>query len=83
MQQAALSYAQVNYLLHKYNIQLQWDAKNYNHYAIFEHNWLNEYLFLEDAASFQAKLELVKKYHLRGISVFTLGDEDPKIWNEL
>ena len=35
---------------------------------------------IEDAKSFAAKLALVKKFHLRGISVFRLGIEDAGIW---
>jgi hypothetical protein len=41
---------------------------------------LNEYIYLEDAQSFQAKLELVKHYKFRGISAWRLGHEDPAVW---
>lgn len=70
-------------LINKYKINLQWDDKNKFNYAIFDRNWLFEYLFVENAKSFAAKIELVKKYKLRGISVFVLGTEDPQIWKVL
>ncbi len=41
------------------------------------------FLFLEDQRSFSAKLKLAKFFHLRGISVFRLGTEDPRIWQKL
>jgi len=37
-------------------------------------------MWIEDARAFATKLELVRKYGLRGYSVWVLGTEDPKIW---
>jgi spore germination protein len=76
-----LSYDKIKALLEKYHTTLQWDDQSQTHYAIYGHNWLNEYLFIEDAASFKAKGNLAQKYHLHGLSVFNLGNEDPLIWN--
>jgi len=47
---------------------------------VFDNDGLFEYLFLSDVRSFKAKLELVKRYNLRGFSAFVLGFEDPQIW---
>ena len=80
---ADMSYDKVNYLLERYHATLQWDDKDKVNYAMYEHNWLNEYIFVEDAKSFAAKLALAKKYHLRGISIFYIGIEDPNLWREL
>lgn len=77
---AGISYDEVDYILKKNNAKLHWDETNKFNFAIFEHNWLNEYLYVEDAQSFKAKMNLVKKYNLSGISVFYIGIEDPKIW---
>lgn len=79
----AIGYDKVNYLLQKFHTNLQWDDVNKNNFASFDHDWLNEYIFAEDAKSFKAKLEVAKKYNLRGISVFYIGIEDPQIWNVL
>lgn len=78
-----VSYEKMLYLAHKYKANLQWDEKNKLYYTIYQNNWLNEYIFAEEAKSFSAKLALAKKYHLRGISVFDLGTEDPGIWKLL
>lgn len=78
-----IRYDQVQSLLARHKLQLQWDNHNKIDYVMYEHNWLYEYIFAEDARSFQAKRALAKKYHLRGISVFDLGSEDPQIWKVL
>jgi spore germination protein YaaH len=77
-----INYSKAVTLIHKYGANLQWDNKAQLYSAIFQHDWLNEYIFLEDAKSFVAKLALAHKYHLRGVSVFDLGTEDPAIWQQ-
>lgn len=83
MRNDAISYETVQKLLKRNNAQLYWDNANKVHYTFYERYWLNQYIFIEDAQSLKAKLALVEKYHLRGISVFRLGIEDPRIWNIL
>lgn len=76
-------YPEVVALLQKYHINLQWDDLNKLHYAIFQRHWMNEYLYVADARSFNAKLDYAKRKKLRGMSVFRLGNEDPAIWDVL
>jgi spore germination protein YaaH len=77
----AISHQQALQLLNKFHAHPQWDEINKVNYAIYQRDWLNEYLFIENARSFHAKRELAKQYHLRGVSVFSLGNEDPEIWS--
>lgn len=70
-------------MINKAGTKLVWDDHSKTAHAIYDHNGLYEYLFLEDARSFQAKVDLAKQYHLLGISVWQIGFEDPKIWNSL
>lgn len=77
----AMPYKDIDPLIKKYNAKLQWDDNNKNYYAIFEHHFLNEYVFVEDESALKAKMKLINKYKLRGISLFDLGNEDPGIWN--
>ena len=79
----AMSYKDTMQLVNRHHIQLTWDKRAKLYYAIFMRDWLNEYLFIEDEKSFLAQYALVKKYKLRGISVFDLGTEDSRIWRDL
>lgn len=80
-QNDSISYADALGILKRNNGHLQWDDVNKENYAFFQRNWLNEFIYLEDARSLKFKLDLVKKYHLRGISFFRIGIEDPNAWN--
>lgn len=78
-----LTYTEMTRLLKDNNAVLHWDNEDKVNYAIYQKNFLYEYIFAEDAKSFNAKLDLVKKYKLRGISNWCLSEEDPAIWNVL
>lgn len=79
----SLSYPTLQYIIKKYQPRLFWDNLNKINFSFYDSGGLNKYIFIEDAASFKEKLTLVKKYNLRGISVFRLGIEDPEIWSTL
>jgi spore germination protein len=70
-------------LLKDNNATVQWDNDDKMHYAMFRSHFLYEYIFMEDVDSLKAKLDLVKRYNLRGISDWCIGEEDPKIWSVL
>jgi len=78
-----ISFSLANSILEKFNTPTHWSKKQQVPYAIFSNNFLNEYLFIEDARSFEQKMQLVEKYHLRGFSVWRLGTEDPGIWGKI
>jgi spore germination protein YaaH len=65
------------------NVKPIWDDTQKAYYAMWENHGVFEHLWIEDARSFMAKLDLVKKYKLRGYSVWVLGTEDPEIWTAL
>ena len=78
-----IPYKAVQHYLAKNNATVQWDEKGKCHYAVWDNDGVNEYMYIEDARSLQAKLQLLKQYKLRGISVWALGREDPAFWNVL
>src|SRR5215203_272195 len=63
--------------------KIQWDPIQQVPYASYMLGGLNEWLFLEDARSFKAKLDLAKEKKVRGFSVWVLGPEDEAIWDVL
>lgn len=78
-----VDYGGVEGLINRYKAKVMWDDSDEVHYSMLNNGWVYEYLWIEDARSFKAKQNLVKKYNLRGFSVWVLGEEDPKIWNFL
>lgn len=79
----AINYETTVNLIKEQHAAVVWNKQLSIPYAIFERNWLTEYVFIENKKSFKKKLSLVKRFHLNGISVFDLGTEDPAIWNDL
>lgn len=80
MRGSDISYANAMGILARYDAKPVWDDRDKASYAFWSNDGTNEFLWLEDARAFQAKLELVRKYKLRGYSVWVLGTEDPKVW---
>jgi spore germination protein len=78
-----LSYESVLHFIKEYNLSMQWVESDQIHYIIFAPFLMYRYIFVEDAPSFKAKLNLATSSQLRGISVFRVGTEDPKIWDLL
>lgn len=76
----AVDYKTAENLIHRYKPDVVWLKKQQCYYAIWDQDGIFEYLFLEEKRSFRDKLELLKKYHLRGISVWRLGQGDPADW---
>jgi spore germination protein YaaH len=62
---------------------MQWDSTEQVPYAHFSNGGVWEWVFLENARSFEAKLSLVREKKLRGFSAWVLGGEDERIWEVL
>jgi spore germination protein len=75
-----ISYSKVLSLLGQFNQSLVWHDQWKTPYVMYNNHDETEYLFVENAKSFQTKIELAKRYKLRGISVWKLGTEDSAIW---
>lgn len=74
------SYQKVQSLVERYDAEKVWLEKPQCYYALWNHDGVYEYAFIEDARSLDPKLDLLEQYNLRGISVWRLGQEDPKAW---
>jgi spore germination protein len=75
-----IGYAELLSLLARTTKPLSWDEQAKTSYVIVNPHGLYEYIFIENVRSFKAKFEMAEHYHLRGVSVWKLGMEDPKIW---
>ncbi len=73
-------FEKVDSLVRTFHATLVWDDREKASYAFWSNAGVFEHVWIEDARAFAAKLELVRKYKLRGYSVWVLGTEDPKVW---
>jgi len=80
---SGVSFADARGVLARAGVTPTWDPVQQVGYAFWENDGINEFVFLENARSFQAKLGLIPKYGLRGYSVWVLGQEDPAVWTML
>jgi spore germination protein YaaH len=78
-----MSYKWARHVAERNGVELTWNDEHKISYAFYPVAGTFEYLFVEDARSFAAKLDLVKQEKLRGFSVWVLGPEDPGIWATL
>ena len=78
-----VSYEHVMKMLAERNVTPRWDDVDKAMRAEWSEAGVYESAWIEDSRAFMAKLELVKKYNLRGYSVWVLGTEDPKTWEAL
>lgn len=75
-----ISWREADGLLHAFAATPVWDDTEKVFHARWMNDYIDEYLYLEDAASFRAKRSVVTEHHLRGYSVWVLGSEDPAVW---
>jgi spore germination protein YaaH len=78
-----ISYDRAMAIAAKAGITPQWDEQDKALRAEWSDAGVYSSLWIEDARAFMAKLDLVKKYNLRGYSVWVLGTEDPRTWDAL
>lgn len=78
-----VGYSMVEHLLGQNDAKIQWDDQSGCNYALWEKGGAFEYVFIEDGMSLKPKLDILKKYKLRGISVWRLGTEAPDFWKIL
>ncbi|MDP6456617.1 MAG: glycosyl hydrolase family 18 protein [Candidatus Marinimicrobia bacterium] len=80
---SSLAYNDALGMAERYDAEIVWLEDQGVPYTMFENGGLFEYIFFENAKTFERKLELVKKNRLRGFSVWVLGREDPAVWELL
>ncbi len=79
-----ISHERAREALAEYDPALTWVPEIGVHYAFWSNEGIYEWLFLEDARSLEAKLDLFDEYEgLLGVSAWVLGAEDPDIWEVL
>jgi spore germination protein YaaH len=78
-----IPYSKVSEVVSRFGLHPVWDDSAKSPYVFWPDAGIYNHMWIEDARAFAAKLDLVRRYNLRGYSVWVLGTEDPAIWPEL
>lgn len=70
-------------LLAEAGAELVWNEENGQHYGEYEEDGSLYRIWLEDARSLQAKLDLTAGYDLAGVAFWKLGLESDDVWTEI
>jgi len=79
----ALNYASIDSIIKKHGITPRWHEEYETPYFTYTKSGVKYEVWYENQYSTAAKMRLVNEYKLRGIAVWRLGYEDPKIWSVL
>ncbi len=77
----ALSMSAAENYLAQYGVTAVWDEKTAQNFAEFEADGAKYQIWLEDAQSIRAKLDIMSMYSLAGVAEWKLGLEKPEIWD--
>jgi spore germination protein YaaH len=75
-----VGYDSISALLAHDGVKSKWNNEQKASHAEWEAHGVFQHAWIEDARAFAAKRALVKRYRLRGWSVWVLGLEDPALW---
>lgn len=76
----SVSWSRGLWLAGRYGAAIEWDSTAQVPFARWPNGGTYEWEFLENARSIGAKLDLMRKYRLRGFSAWVLGMEDEAMW---
>ncbi len=62
-------------------VQAQWDSETMQNYAQWEADGGTYKIWLEDNQSLEEKLKVIKSNNLAGVAEWSLGMEDPAVWD--
>lgn len=80
---ATVTWERAMALIERNDADVQWSDEHQVPYAFFSRGGTFEWIFMENARSFRAKLGVIEQFDLRGFSVWVLGHEDPGIWEAI
>jgi spore germination protein YaaH len=83
MRGSDISFAEAQAILARSGARVVWDDVQKVPFAAWDDHGVFQYVWMEDARAFVTKLALVRKYHLRGYSVWLLGLEDAETWDRI
>lgn len=76
----AYSMADAEYVVSQAGATAEWDEITKQNFATWEADGITYKVWLEDEASLEPKLQLIKEFKLAGSAAWRLGQEQSKIW---
>lgn len=76
----AIPIKNVEEILKKYDAVVTWDEKTGQYFATYEKDNSTYKIWIEDTKSIELKIEMAKKYGLKGIASWRKGYEYDKVW---
>ena len=77
----AYGMADAQAIINNNGAQVTFDEANGVNFATWEKDGTTYKIWPEDEVAIEAKLKLMKEYHLAGVAAWSLGQEDTNIWN--
>lgn len=81
LESSALSMQKIAGLIQKAGVNPEWDDLTEQYYVEIPLKHGKQRIWVEDAASLKAKLDIVSQYPVAGIAFWKLGMEDPTVWD--
>ncbi len=75
--------AQMIALAHRRGVPIQWNALDKEFTFQYMEGGISHVAWFEDGYSDKFRMQLAKKFHLGGIAMWRLGDENPQFWAEV
>ncbi|HEX7056731.1 MAG TPA: glycosyl hydrolase family 18 protein [Bacilli bacterium] len=79
----AISMAAVSQIIAEKKLKPTFDQKSGQYYVEFGENGAKNKIWIENAASMQSRIQIVKKYGLAGIASWSRNFDTPEIWNAI
>lgn len=75
-----MSWTRARQIVDRYQAQVRWDPTLGVEWGYYDNGGVFEWIFIEDARGFEARVNLARELGVRGFSAWVLGPEDPGIW---
>lgn len=79
----AIPIKNVEEILKKYDAVVTWDDETGQYFAIYDNDGATYKIWIEDIRSIKIKIQMAKKYDLKGIASWRKGYEYDKVWEAI
>lgn len=70
-------------LAHQEGVPIEWNAVDKEFTYSYVQNGISHVVWFEDGYSDKFRMQLAREFHLGGIALWRLGDENPQFWTEV